>query len=132
MKRFFLSALLVLGALTAATAGDFGLPISLTKRPHKPVLGISDPRPGIDPLSVTEDDDFFVLSAEQADDAEFFCDNNEDIVINTDNSFYMQNRFCIRKNGDNYHYPANRVHMSNIRLQRNYTRNTNVIFNYSR
>lgn len=37
MKRFFLSALLVLGALTAATAGDFGLPISLTKRPHQPV-----------------------------------------------------------------------------------------------
>lgn len=52
MKKIFVSALLVLGALTSAMADGFGLPISLSKKP-KP----KDPVPGTSPLSATEEDE---------------------------------------------------------------------------
>lgn len=64
MKRVFLSALLVLAALTCAFADGPFRPISLTKRPP-----LNPQPPTTRPLSITEDDDFFTVSAEQTDDA---------------------------------------------------------------
>lgn len=63
MKKFLVSALLVLTALTSAMADGPGMPISLIKKP-KPTDPTPVPVPGIDPLNLTEDDDnFFTLEA---------------------------------------------------------------------
>ena len=59
MKKLFLSALLVLTALTGAKAALPSLPILLVKINS----GITRPHPGIKPFSVTEDDKFFSIEA---------------------------------------------------------------------
>lgn len=59
MKKIILSALLVLVALTGAMAAWPSRPISLVKQPSR----IVHPAPGVEPLSVTEDDNFFSLEA---------------------------------------------------------------------
>lgn len=65
MKKIFSLALLVLTALTGAMAAWPSRPISLVKQPSR----IVHPAPGVEPLSVTEDDNFFTLEAALDDES---------------------------------------------------------------
>lgn len=64
MKKFLFITCLVLTALMSTMAAGLRRPIFLTKQPTQVVNPLPG-KPGTQPLSVTEDDVFFTLSAEQ-------------------------------------------------------------------
>lgn len=65
MKKFFMSVLLVLGALTSAVAEGPGAPIVIIKKPKPPV----SPIPGTRPLSSEDESDVVLVSANLTDEA---------------------------------------------------------------